>query len=157
MQLVKRNLTKIDLLEKFLPSLSNSVFHFTYSKNWPLILEKEKILSNTNGKYGYGSVHSQKSMGCYLGAVCLFDLRNVNIDSLGEGSIYYDYFNRRVTEASPGYFLILSKAIYSKVIRLDNVDKKLQQEMMYIPDIESWHVGDLDLQNIETVYEISLK
>jgi len=144
------------LFEKFLPSLRGKVFHFTYSKSWLLIQKTKKVLSNKEGKFIYGSVHSHQSIGNYLGAVCLFDLRSVSEMILGKNSLFQDYFSRRITTDSPTYFLVLNEKAYSKILRLEDVENELKQKLMYMPEIESWYIDDLDLFNIEAVYEVSL-
>ena len=106
MKRVKKLLNEKDLFEKFLPSLRGKVFHFTYSKSWLLIQKTKKVLSNKEGKFIYGSVHSHQSIGNYLGAVCLFDLRSVSEMILGKNSLFQDYFSRRITTDSPTYFLV---------------------------------------------------
>ncbi len=116
----------------------------------------KKVLSNKEGKFIYGSVHSHQSIGNYLGAVCLFDLRSVSEMILGKNSLFQDYFSRRITTDSPTYFLVLNEKAYSKILRLEDVENELKQKLMYMPEIESWYIDDLDLFNIEAVYEVSL-
>lgn len=155
-KVVRNNLNEETLFNSFLPSLKGSVFHFTFEDSWHDIKNCGQLVTNKNGKFGYGSVHSHNSMGNHLGAICLFDLREVENSKMDYGTIFWDYFHRRV-RSKPCYFLVLDSKSYSDIMILDDIDEKLRKEKMYIPDIESWHKGNLSLEKITTVHEVICK
>jgi hypothetical protein len=154
-QLIRHTLNKKTLFSRFLPSLRESVFHFTKSCNWIEIKKCEEVQVNTNGKFSYGSVHSHKSMGAHLGAICLFDLRGKVDNYMTEGTIFHDYFNRRIKDR-PVYFLVLNLKLNPSILTIKEIDKQLLEKKMYIPDIESWYVGNLNLRDVAVVYEVLL-
>lgn len=150
---IQHKLSKEAFFHSFLPSLVNQIFHFTYANKWTSIEKCGQLEINIEGKFGYGSVHSHNSMGNYLGAICLFDLRGIEDHKLREKTIFRDYFDRRVKN-SPHYFLVLDSNYYSSVVTLDDVSENLKEEKMYILDIESWYIGNLGLHKISTVHEV---
>lgn len=148
-------LKKEEVSELFLPKLLGRVFHFTTARSWEQIQSCGYIDINQAGKNGSTSVHSHKSMGRHLGAVCLFDLRDKGEEVLRKDWILYDYFERR-WKREPSYFLFLGESYFPSLTTLGQIDSQQQDEMMYIPDVESWHVGNLPLKHLEMVYRVQM-
>lgn len=148
-------LSKSEVSEVLLPKLLEHVFHFTTSKSWEQIRACGQIDINQDGKFGETSIHSEKSMGRHLGAICLFDLRNQSKKILAEDKILYDFLERR-WEQKPSYFLFLRESLYPALLTLDKIDPDLKEKMMYIPEIESWHLGKLSLNHIEMIYRVQV-
>lgn len=154
-QLHSLTLTTENISKVFLPKLLGRVFHFTTSIGWKHIQTCRYIDSNKSGKHGNTSIHSKESLGRHLGAVCLFDLRGKGEEVLDKNLIFYDYFNRR-WGPEPSYFLFLADQYLSQVTTLSEIDKSLKEQTMYIPNLESWHLGDLPLDRIQMVYKVQV-
>lgn len=137
------------------PLLLGSVFHFTNEGAWQEIKRCGYISTNKLKKYSFTSIHSQESLGHHLNAVCLFDLREKSIDIFANNLILFDFFSRR-WGAGPVYLLVLKQRAHIDLETFKNVDEDLLKTKMYIPQIESWHIGDLPLDRIDKVYEINV-
>jgi len=148
-------LKREDISEHLLVNLLGRVFHFTSARSWNQIRTCGYIDANQEGKHRSTSVHSNKSMGRHLGAVCLFDLRNKSEDVLRKDWIFYDYFERRWNK-DPSYFLLLRESCFPTLTMLGEINSQLREEMMYIPQVESWHVGNLPLNQVEMVYQVQI-
>ncbi len=147
---------KEEVSELLLPKLLGRVFHFTTSSGWAQIQSCGYIETNETGKYRGTSIHSHESMGRHLGAVCLFDLSKCSQeDLLRKDWILYDYFERR-WKREPSFFLFLGENHFPALTTLDQIELCLKKEKMYIPKIESWHIGNLPLSHLEMIYQVQI-
>lgn len=144
-----------DLRHHFLGKLRNKVFHFTSLEAWKQIQITGCILPNQNNKFQQSSTQSSHSVGHFLNAVCLFDLRNRTEKQIERGLYLYDFLGlHRPKEKS--YYFIIDPKYYSSLISLPELDEEIRKTKMYIPDIESWHIGPIDLSKISECYELSV-
>ncbi len=155
MKIKKLTLKKDELPSELFPRLLGNVFHFTTSRSWNNIQSCAYVDTNQTGKYRTTSVHSQQSLGHHLDAVCMFDLRGKEETVFRKDWILFDYFNRRWT-TEPSYFLILAPQHLSSIKTLRDIDETLKQDKMYIPEVESWHLGKLPLERVELIYQVQI-
>lgn len=129
------------------PRLDQQVFHFTSGASYLGILQRGRIIQNSDGRFKTTSRHSFQSMAHHLKAIALFDLRSKSSDQITLGKSFYNYLC-----GQPGQkivYLIISPRVYSRLITLRDLEEDLRLTKMYLPEIESWYEGDLFLEDIK--------
>ncbi len=81
--MIELSLKLEDMYEIFYPKLKNKFFHYTSGENLNSILANGFVFPKKEG-IKKTSVHSNESMGRFLNAVCLFDLRGKPVPSSRE-------------------------------------------------------------------------
>jgi hypothetical protein len=153
-KIIEYNLRPEDMLEEFYPKLKDKVFHYTSGTNLKSILEQNFIFPIKNDVQST-SAHSHESMGRYLNAVCLFDLRNKPTDQIEKIRGWYNFLEPRFKDNTLVYFIISSDH-YSDITTLSDLTDEVKEKGMYLPHIESWHRNQIPLEKIETIYKVNL-
>jgi hypothetical protein len=154
--IIQEKLYQLSEMEKnFYPLIRNSVFHFTSDKKLNSIIDSDGIFpSGYSSEIYTTSIYSNKSMGKALAAVCLFDLRNKTDEQIAPGQSFYNFLQGKV--GSRLVYLELDKRYHGNITTIDKVDENLRKERMYLPEIESWYVGKIELSMISNIYVVSI-
>lgn len=144
-----------EMEEKFYPLIRKSVFHFTSDKKLTTIINSGGILPSGHcSELSTTSIYSAKSMGKALSAVCLFDLRNKSDKQIAPGLSYYNFLKGKV--GTKLVYLELDKKYHGDITTLDKVDESLRKQKMYLPEIESWYIGKVELNMISNIYVVKI-
>ena len=155
MNKIEMNLKREDLDSQLYPKLRNQVFHYTTKSKLEKIMESGFLLTSGSKNLSATSIHSNSSTGQHLGAVCLFDLRDKTDQQIAPGKSYYNFLSPHVKISSVAY-LVLSSDFYTDLKTLNEIDEWSRTNTMYLPEIESWHLGHLRLEKISTIYVVNL-
>lgn len=146
---------KSRLREKILPLLKEKVFHVTSSEAYQAIVRDGVIKSNINGCYKYTFPQSEISYGVKRGYVCLFDLRSKRNDVIEDALMKFYFLNPPSCHNMP-IFLILSQQLYSSLIYDTEAKKEIGYGEMYIPHVECWYPGNIPLEYIDKIIEVTI-
>lgn len=152
--IVELSLTKEQMLEEFYPKIEKQVFHYTSGDNLNQILNENYIFPFKEGVQKT-SAHSHESMGRFLNAVCLFDLRFESNENIEKIRGWYNFLAPRF-EGTTLVYLVLSTEHYDSITTLSMTTEKEKSEAMYLPHIESWHKEPLALSKLEVIYKVNL-
>lgn len=153
-KIIEFNLPLEKIYDDFYPKLDGQVFHYTSGANLISILKSHSIVPVAENVQ-CTSIHSHESMGRYLGAVCLFDLRNKPTEQIEKIRGWYNFLAPRFEDSSLVYF-VLSPDFYNDVTTLADLSEELKGKAMYLPFIESWHKGQIPLEKVSTIYKVNI-
>lgn len=154
-KIIELNFKLEEMYEQFYPKLEEQVFHYTSGINLNSILEQGSILPDKEG-VRKTSAHSHESMGHFLKAVCLFDLRSKPIDQIEKIRGWYNFLEPRLDENILVY-LIMSDNYYKDLTVLSDLNEETKKIAMYLPHIESWHKGAIPMDKIEMIYKVKIQ
>jgi len=143
---------KSRLEDKILPLLKEKVFHVTSSEAYQAMVGDGMIKSNINSCYKYTFPQSEVSYGVKRGYICLFDLRNKS-DDVVEKALMKFYFLKPFHYQNVSVFLILSPRFYSNLIY--DTQEEIGWKEIYIPHVECWYPGNIPLEYIDEVIEVT--
>jgi hypothetical protein len=138
--------------------LEGQIFHLTKRTSFEKIEKASFIRHNKNGSFGLNT-SSQGSYGRNKGYVCLFDLRNSDINNIGnildcynfyhpEWVIKYDVDDKEEYNERNFAYLIVNPTYYDKLIPNDEA-RSLNG--FFIPKVECWFPGDMPIKYINKV------
>lgn len=153
-KIINLQISQENMYAEFYPLLCEKVFHYTSGKNLNSILTDGHIFPNKDG-IEKTSAHSHESMGKFLNAVYLFDLRSKPIDQIEKIRGWYNFLMPRFDDNILVY-CVVAKKYYKDIKVLDEIDSSVQEKAMYLPHLESWHVAPLSLSKLEVIYKITL-
>ncbi|OUR96805.1 hypothetical protein A9Q84_10720 [Halobacteriovorax marinus] len=153
-KVIELNLKLDEMYEEFYPKLKEQVFHYTSGSNLDSILN-EGFIHPIKENVRRTSAHSHESMGRFLNAVCLFDLRFESFDNIEKIRDWYNFLSRRFEDKTLVY-LVVSPLHYKDITTLSMVKDEAKEKAMYLPHIESWHVKPLPLSKLQTIYKVNI-
>ena len=154
-KIINKRLGVEEFTNDFYRLIRNEVFHFTSREKLSQILDSEAILTSSNPELKRTSIYSEESVGKYLDAVCLFDLRGKSDEQVAPGKSYYDFLPLESSRKGLAY-CVISHRYYKDLTTVDELDDVAKGEKMYLPVIESWHKGELSIGKLECIYVIDL-
>lgn len=146
MKIVKLSVLKEQVEKEIYPILENQVFHLTSFKNVEQILTDGHLKPSDSTNLKQTSIHSNQSTGKALGAVCLFDLRNKSKSEIEIPRSYYDFL--KIPQEDQLVYFIVNPKYCNDIVTFNDLTPELVSSSMYLPLIESWHIGKLDLSKI---------
>lgn len=164
MEVVEINLRNKELDIKLLPLLLGKVFHVTSQINYEKIIKTKCIKSNKNGEFNTSFSQSQNSFGKFNGWISFVDLYSKNTEEAkyyaGDGY----YFLQPKREWKTVVFLFISSKFW-KDLKIQSksflpskhyVSKEMIGEMTFVPNIECWYPGDIDLNKISKALIVNI-
>jgi len=144
-----------ELKKKVLPLLKETVFHVTSVNAYKGIVSDRAIIPNTDKKFSYTFPQSENSYGVKRGYICLFDLRNKNDDIIKKALMKF-YFLNPYPNRNRSVFLILSPKLYFNLIDYTEAKKGTGYREMWIPHVECWYPGSIQLKDIDEVIRVTV-
>ena len=145
---IKYNFFYDDLEKDLLPRLKGEVFHVTSIESYNGILKSRYIDPNTDGIY-----QRNWECDCYgrkRGFVCLFDLRSLPIEKINLYRVRCDFiYDSKFGETSA--YLMLAGPCYKSIIPNNVAVDETNHREYFVPHIEAWFPGRLQLNNIDKV------
>ena len=150
------HLKRHELSDVLYPKLRHSVFHYSFGQRYQEIMRCGYVAFSFVVDVASTAIYTEKSAGKHLKAVCLFDLRGKTDEEIAPGKSYYDFLNPHPKIKQAVYFVV-SDMFYEDITIFSALDDYTKANTMYLPTIESWHIGHLPLNKLECIYVVNIK
>jgi hypothetical protein len=154
-QVLELSLKPTEFESVLYPKIRDAVFHYSTGEKYEKILKSGYLASSNTVELVGTSLYSDVSAGKFLKAVCLFDLRNKTDEQIAPGKSYYDFL-KPFSQLKKVVYFVVSKKYYADLKIFSDLDDHVKKHTMYLPVIESWHVGHLPLEKLESIYVVNI-